>query len=92
MSQSSTIYTIGTALNRAHDSGAAVQVLVEGTWVEGHVVAVDGFGVVLESGSDEHSVVRVESIAAVTIRSSAPHREQISERVYAMPTPRAAGV
>lgn len=85
MSRSSTIYTIGTALNRAQDKGAAVQVLVEGTWVEGHIVALDGFGVVLESSPHEHSVVRVESITAVTIRSRAPQHEQIPEQAYAMP-------
>jgi hypothetical protein len=90
MSRSSTIYTIGTALNRAHDSGAAVQVLVEGMWVEGHIVALDGFGVVLESSPEEHSVIRVESITAVTIRTRAPQREQIAERAYAMPGPRGA--
>ena len=29
----SVLYTIGTALNRALDSGVAVQVLVEGQWL-----------------------------------------------------------
>jgi hypothetical protein len=45
----STIYTIGTALNRAHDNDVPVQVLVEGEWRTGHVGAVDGHGVVLHS-------------------------------------------
>lgn len=47
--------------------------------------ALNGFGVVLESSPQEHSVVRVESITAVTIRSRAPRHEQIPERAYAMP-------
>jgi sRNA-binding regulator protein Hfq len=47
MSSDSTIYTIGTALNRARDNDIPVRVLVEGEWLSGRVVAVDGFGVVL---------------------------------------------
>lgn len=87
MSNSSMIYTIGTALNRAHDSGVSVDVLVQGVWVSGHVVAVDGFGVVLD-GEDDHSVIRIESVSAVTIRAVAPQRTAIRERVHAMPGPR----
>ncbi|MFZ5849093.1 MAG: hypothetical protein ACOYX5_17125 [Actinomycetota bacterium] len=90
MSSDSMIYTIGTALNRARDAGVPVEVLVEGMWVRGHVLAVDGFGVVLHADDDaEHSVIRVESISAVTIKSAAPHRTAIS-RVHAMPGPRVA--
>lgn len=86
----SMIYTIGTALNRARDNGVPVEVLVEGMWVGGQVLAVDGFGVVLQSDDDQHSVIRVESIAAVTILSAAPHRNAIPERVHAMPGPRSS--
>ena len=84
----SMIYTIGTALSRARDSGVPVEILVEGMWVRGQVLAVDGFGVVLHVQDDQHSVVRVESISAVTIGSAAPHRQSIPERVHAMPGPR----
>ena len=87
------IYTIGTALNRAKDNDVPVDVLVEGMWVGGHVMAVDGHGVVLHVEDDQHSVVRIESISAVTIRSAAPqgvHRDQITERVHVMPNPRPA--
>jgi hypothetical protein len=57
-------------------------------WIKGTVLAVDGFGVVLHSDDDEHSVIRIESVSAVTICSAAPHRQQIPERVHAMPGPR----
>jgi sRNA-binding regulator protein Hfq len=82
------IYTIGTALNRARDNGVPVEILVEGIWVGGHVLAVDGFGVVIHSDDNQHSVIRIESISAVTILSAAPHRDAIPERVHAMPGPR----
>jgi len=89
MSSDSMIYTIGTALNRARDNGFGVEVLVEGMWIGGHVIAVDGFGVVLHADDDQHSVVRVESISAVNIRAAAPHRPAI-DRVHAMPGPRSS--
>jgi sRNA-binding regulator protein Hfq len=88
MSSNSMIYTIGTALNRARDNDVPVEILVEGMWIKGTVLAVDGFGVVLHSDDDEHSVIRIESVSAVTICSAAPHRQQIPERVHAMPGPR----
>lgn len=90
MNSDSLIYTIGTALNRAKDNQSRVDLLVEGMWVGGHVLAVDGFGVVLEADDDQHSVVRIESIAAVTVRSAAPFRSAIPERVHAMPGARPA--
>lgn len=86
----SMIYTIGTALNRARDNDVPVEILVEGMWIGGRVLAVDGFGVVLHADHDQHSVVRIESISAVTILSEAPHRTPIAERVHAMPGPRSA--
>jgi sRNA-binding regulator protein Hfq len=86
----SMIYTIGTALNRARDNDVPVEVLVEGMWIRGDVLAVDGFGVVLHAADEQHSVIRVESISAVTICSAAPHRRTaLSDRVHAMPGPRA---
>ena len=83
----SMIYTIGTALNRARDNAVGVEILVEGMWIRGHVLAVDGFGVVLHVEDNQHSVIRIESISAVTILTAAPHRSAI-ERVHAMPGPR----
>jgi sRNA-binding regulator protein Hfq len=86
----SLIYTIGTALNRAKDNAVPVEILVEGMWVRGYVLAVDGFGVVIQSDDERHSVIRIESVSAVTICSAAPHRSAIPGRVHAMPGPRAA--
>ncbi len=65
----STIYTIGTALNRAHANDLKVEVLAEGQWLAGHVLAVDGHGVVLSDDDLGHSVIRMESVAAVRVLS-----------------------
>jgi hypothetical protein len=70
-------YTIGTALSRAHEAGHCVEVLVDGHWLTGQVVAADGIGVVLENSESEHSIVRMERIAAVRVHSSAPERRRI---------------
>lgn len=78
MSSDSTLYTIGTALNRAHDNGICVQVLVGGEWIAGQIVAVDGHGVVLSSEEHEHAVIRMEAVSAVKIESMAPARTPIT--------------
>jgi sRNA-binding regulator protein Hfq len=70
----SILYTIGTALNRARDADVPVQVLVEGRWMAGTVVAVDGHGVVLSGDEHEHAVIRIERVAAVRVLTAAPHR------------------
>ena len=70
---SSTLYTIGTALRRAHAGRLHVDLLVETHWLEGRVLAVDGHGVILELEESEiHSVVRLESVAAVRVHGTAP--------------------
>jgi hypothetical protein len=69
---SSTLYTIGTALRRAHAHHLQVALLVEGQWLRGGVAAVDGHGAILELDEDEHSVVRLEAISAVRVRGSLP--------------------
>lgn len=81
----SVIYTVGTALNRAHDNNVPVQVLVEGQWLTGDVVAVDGHGLVLNTDGLEHSVVRIERVSAVRIFSEAPQRVPIADAAYPMP-------
>jgi hypothetical protein len=86
MYSDSVLYTIGTALNRAHDTGVDVQILVEGQWLSGRVAAVDGHGVVLHStGPDhgdataaEHSVIRMGSVSAVRVFSAAPRSTPIA--------------
>ncbi len=85
----STLYTIGTALNRARDNDIPVQLLVGGEWLTGQVAAVDGFGVVLTSDEREHSVVRIEHVSAVKILTAAPMRKPITSETTRMPGPRA---
>jgi hypothetical protein len=70
-------YTIGTALSRALDAGHDVEVLVEGQWLGGRVVASDGVGLVLESSETEHSVVRMDSINAVRVFAAMPNRRRL---------------
>jgi sRNA-binding regulator protein Hfq len=65
--QSTTILTMGTALNRAHDHDAIVEVLVGGQWLTGVVAGVDGYGVVLVDAQNDHSVLRMEAISAVRV-------------------------
>jgi len=88
----STLYTIGTALHHARDHGLPVQLLVGGMWVDGVVVAIDGFGVVLSSRDEEHAVVRLEAVSAVKVAGAAPHREPIAAAAHPMPGPRPAGM
>src|ERR1700759_4817427 len=85
----SVLYTIGTALNRAQDNHAQVQILVEGQWLHGQVAAVDGHGVVLASDDYEHAVIRMGSISAVRIFAAPPHREPITsgDNTMAHPMP-----
>ena len=75
---SSILYTIGTALNRAHENEASVEVLVEGQWLLGRVAAVDGHGLVLHSEDFEHSVVRIERVSAVRVFAEAPERTSLT--------------
>ena len=70
-------YTIGTALSRALEAGHDVEVLVEGQWLSGLVVASDGVGVVLESSETEHCVVRMDTINAVRVFAATPHRRRL---------------
>lgn len=74
---SSMHYTVGTALDRARQLFHTVEVLVEGQWILGTVLANDGIGVVLERDDREHSVVRLERISAVRVAAGAPMRPQI---------------
>ena len=88
MSSESTIYTIGTALNRAHDNDLTVQVLVEGQWMSGQVLAVDGHGVVLDSADDGHAVIRMGSVSAVRVCAPPPVHVALARAAQPMPGPR----
>ena len=85
---SSMLYTMGMAISRAEDLGLDVSVLVDGHWIEGHIAAQDGVGLVLEHDSLEHSVVKMDQIAAVRIMSESPYRQQIAAGATPMPGPR----
>lgn len=71
--ESSLIYSMGTALNRAREHEAGVDVLVSGQWLSGRVVAVDGHGVLLETDTLEHAVVKMDSVQAVRVHAPAPN-------------------
>ncbi len=94
--ETSMIYTMGTALNRAHEDGNEVAVLVDGVWLSGVVVISDGVGVVLE-GEGEHAIVRVDHVTAVRVMSPLPWKRPPTEPAAApswdepmpMPGPRA---
>ena len=90
MSSESTIYTIGTALNRAHDNDMPVQILVEGQWMDGQVLAVDGHGLVLDSADGEHAVIRMGSVSAVRVCAPPPFHVAIGRAAQPMPGPRVA--
>jgi sRNA-binding regulator protein Hfq len=81
--ESSTLYTIGTALDRAKDNDLTVAVLVEGHWLTGRVAAVDGYGVLLVCENDQHAIIRIGNVAAVQVFSPPP-RTQLSVDAYAM--------
>ena len=80
----SLLFTIGTALNRAHQEGLAVQLLVEGQWIAGQVAWQDGQGVLVVTETDEHAVVRLASVSAVKVHARSPVVPAI-DRVAATP-------
>jgi hypothetical protein len=67
----STILTIGTALSRAEQAGATVSALVQGQWISGRVLGIDGHGVVLANGEGESAVLRLEHVAVIRIEDAA---------------------
>jgi hypothetical protein len=73
----STIYSMGTALDRAQANDLEVDVLVSGVWLSGRVIAADGHGVVLETSDHEHAVARLEAVLAVRVHSDVPARVTI---------------
>ena len=66
----STLFTVGTLLRHAQDAGAAVRLLVQGTWLEGRIVGADGHGVVLDDGNAQQVLVRLDAIVAVSFSRS----------------------
>lgn len=91
MSSSSTVYTIGTALNRAFENQVAVAVLVNGEWLEGEIVALDGYGIVLDREGTDHYVVKLDSICVVHVKSAAPMTSSAESKQSETAKPRAHG-
>jgi hypothetical protein len=73
---SSTMLSVGTLLRRAEDTGAEVRVLVQGTWLDGRVLGCDGLGAVLDDGQGHQSLVRLDSVVAVTFSRAQIEDEQ----------------
>ena len=67
---SSTIFSVGTLLRRAEDTGTRVQVLVQGSWLEGRVLGCDGLGAVLDGENGEQFLVRIDAVSAVKFSQS----------------------
>ncbi len=63
---SSTMFSVGTLLRRAEDTGAEVRVLVQSSWLTGRVLGCDGLGAILDDGEGSQSLVRLDQVAAVT--------------------------
>jgi len=74
----SLLFTIGTALSRAHQDGLTVHVLVEGEWIGGQVAWQDGQGVLIVTETDEHAVVRLSSISAIKVLAASPVMPQLN--------------
>ena len=62
---SSTMFSVGTLLRAAEDSGAAVKVLTQGQWLEGRVIGCDGHGAVLDGEDGGQVLVRLDAVVAV---------------------------
>lgn len=84
----SMIYTMGTALDRAQEAGALVQCLVQGQWLGGAVLAVDGHGLVLTRGDNEHVVVRLEEVSALRVQGGPPNEREAGPAISVVPATR----
>ena len=92
MSSDSMVYTMGTALHRAEEIQMRVQILVQGHWLSGRVIDLDGQGLILEREDTDHVVVRLEIVAAVRVNGNAPDDDApMPDHVpedFAVPMPR----
>jgi hypothetical protein len=76
---SSTMFSVGTLLRRAEDTGAQVRVLVQSNWLVGRVLGCDGLGAVLDDGEDAQFLVRLDQVAAVEFSRTQMDHEDASE-------------
>ena len=88
MSQSSTLFTVGTLLRHAQDAGAPVRVLVEGYWIDGVIVGADGLGVIIDSGDNNQTLVRLDSVVAVSFSRAAIDGEPAPPAAHTHDEPR----
>ncbi|UUZ60177.1 hypothetical protein [Nocardioides sp. B-3] len=86
----STVYTIGTALLRAHENDVPVDVLVDGHWLHGAVSAVDGRGVVLMCEDGGLAMIRLERVSVALVRQAEAFDVHTDESGEAHPMPAAA--
>lgn len=74
---SSTMFSVGTLLRRAEDTGAEVRVLVQSSWLTGRVLGCDGLGAILDDGAGNQSLVRLDQVAAVTFSGAQIEGEEM---------------
>ena len=67
----SMLYTIGTALSTAYESGTRVAILASGHWMSGTVAAVDGHGVMLDDNGADQYIVKLDQITAIRVIAEA---------------------
>ena len=61
---STTLLTVGHALDRAKEEGMAVRLNIGGEWVTGRILNNDGHGVAILESSGDLCVVRQEAVSA----------------------------
>lgn len=76
---SSTMFSVGTLLRRAEDTGTEVRLLVQSSWLTGRVLGCDGLGAILDDGEGNQSLVRLEQVAVVTFSSAGMQGEDFAE-------------
>ena len=85
MQGSSTLLTVGHAIDRAKDQGVTVRMNVGGEWVTGVIVSSDGHGVAMLEPSGELCVARHDAIMCVRL-PGAGTKEQTAHTT-SRPTP-----
>ena len=86
MQGSSTLLTVGHAIDRAKDQGVTVRMNVGGEWVTGVIVSSDGHGVAMLEPSGELCVARHDAIICVRLPYGAAAGDQ-SEHTTSRPGP-----
>ncbi len=75
---SSTMFSVGTLLRRAEDTGTEVHVLVQSSWLLGRVIGCDGLGAVIDDGEDQ-CLVRLDSVVAVRFSRAQVEGEDLAD-------------